>query len=92
MAASWMENVFIRILNQSISASWLILAVIVIRVCMKKTPKSLIECIFFNIMSIDQNITADRIIKAKKQLDQGCFTGAVVSNNSQLLIFINTEG
>lgn len=41
MAGSVLVNVFTEILNQSISASWLILAVIVIRAFMKKTPKSL---------------------------------------------------
>ncbi len=41
MAVSFLENVFIGILNQSILGSWLILAVIIVRVCMKRTPKSL---------------------------------------------------
>ena len=41
MTALWMEDLFANILNQSISASWLILAVILVRVCMKRTPKSL---------------------------------------------------
>lgn len=41
MAGSVIENVFTWILNQSISATWLILVVIIIRAFMKQTPKSL---------------------------------------------------
>ena len=35
------QNIFMWILNQSISASWLMIAVIIIRACMKKSLKSL---------------------------------------------------
>lgn len=36
-----MEAVFIRLLNMSIAASWLILAVVLLRVILKKAPKSI---------------------------------------------------
>jgi beta-lactamase regulating signal transducer with metallopeptidase domain len=36
-----MEAVFIRFLNMSIAASWLILAVVLLRVILKKAPKSI---------------------------------------------------
>ena len=41
MTGTFVESMFTGVLNQSILASWLILAVVLIRVCMKKTPKSL---------------------------------------------------
>ena len=41
MMFSWVESAFVWMLNQSISASWLILAVILVRMCMKHTPKVL---------------------------------------------------
>lgn len=34
-----MENVFIKLLNMSITASWLVLAVVVLRLLLKKAPK-----------------------------------------------------
>ncbi len=34
-----MENIFIKLLNMSISASWLVLAIILLRVLLKKAPK-----------------------------------------------------
>ena len=41
MIALWIKDLFANVMNQSISASWLILAVIFVRICMKKAPKSL---------------------------------------------------
>lgn len=41
MTGAFVESMFTGVLNQSISASWLIFAVILIRVCIKKIPKSL---------------------------------------------------
>ena len=41
MTVLWMEDLFANILSQSILASWLILAVILVRICMKKAPKCL---------------------------------------------------
>ena len=34
-----MSNLFLKILNMSISASWLILAVLILRLVLKKAPK-----------------------------------------------------
>lgn len=34
-----MEAVFLKILNMSIAASWLVLAVLIVRLLMKKAPK-----------------------------------------------------
>lgn len=34
-----MDDVFLKLVNLSISASWLILAVLVLRVVLKKAPK-----------------------------------------------------
>lgn len=34
-----MASVFMKIVNMSISASWLVLAVLVIRILLKKAPK-----------------------------------------------------
>ena len=36
-----MEEVFLKLVNMSIAASWLILAVIVLRLQLKKAPKSI---------------------------------------------------
>ena len=36
-----MEEVFLKLVNMSIAASWLILAVIVLRLLLKKAPKSI---------------------------------------------------
>lgn len=36
-----MEEVFLKLLNMSITAGWLILAVIVLRFCLKKAPKAI---------------------------------------------------
>ena len=46
-----MEAVFIKILNMSITASWLILAVILIRFLLKKAPKST-RCILWALVGI----------------------------------------
>lgn len=46
-----MSDVFIKILNMSISASWLILAVIVIRMFLKKAPKWCI-CFLWGIVGL----------------------------------------
>ena len=36
-----MEGVFLKILNMSISAGWLVLAVVVLRLALQKAPKAL---------------------------------------------------
>lgn len=46
-----MEVVFLNLLNRSITASWLILAVIVIRVILKKAPKA-IRCVLWALVGI----------------------------------------
>lgn len=46
-----MEAVFLQILNMSITASWLILAVIILRVCLKKAPK-FIRCILWALVGL----------------------------------------
>ena len=35
-----MDEVFLKLLNMSISASWLVLAVVVVRLLLKNAPKS----------------------------------------------------
>ena len=46
-----MSGIFIKILNMSISASWLILAVIVIRLIFRKAPKWLM-CILWGLVAL----------------------------------------
>lgn len=46
-----MDAVFINLLNKSIAASWLILAVILLRVLLKKAPKW-IRCILWGIVAV----------------------------------------
>lgn len=46
-----MTNLFIRILNMSISASWIVLIVIVLRLFLKKTPKGIV-CILWAIVAL----------------------------------------
>lgn len=46
-----MDAVFIKLLNMSISASWLILAVIMLRVILKKAPKW-IRCILWGLVAV----------------------------------------
>lgn len=46
-----MDAVFLNILNQSIAASWLILAVIALRFCLKKAPKRTI-CLLWAIVAL----------------------------------------
>lgn len=46
-----MDAVFINLLNRSIAASWLILAVIILRVLLKKAPKW-IRCILWGIVAV----------------------------------------
>lgn len=46
-----MDAVFINLLNRSIAASWLILAVILLRVLLKKAPKW-IHCILWGIVAV----------------------------------------
>ena len=36
-----MENAFLKLLNMSITASWLVLAVILLRLLLKKAPKAI---------------------------------------------------
>ena len=46
-----MENVFLKLLNMSISACWLVLAVVVIRLLLKNAPK-FIRCILWAIVGL----------------------------------------
>ena len=46
-----MEMVFIRLLNMSISASWLILAVVLLRMILKNAPKW-IRCILWGLVAL----------------------------------------
>ena len=46
-----MSDIFIKILNMSISASWMILAVIVMRLILKKAPKWLM-CLLWGLVAI----------------------------------------
>ena len=46
-----MENIFLKLLNMSIAAGWLILAVIVLRIVLKKAPKY-IRCILWGLVGI----------------------------------------
>lgn len=46
-----MDAVFINLLNRSIAASWLILAIILLRVLLKKAPKW-IRCILWGIVAV----------------------------------------
>lgn len=42
----WMTEVFYRIVNMSISASWLIAAVIILRLFLKKVPRRIVCCLW----------------------------------------------
>lgn len=46
-----METVFLKLVNLSITASWLILAVVVLRILLRKAPKSL-RCILWALVGI----------------------------------------
>ena len=46
-----MDVIFLKLLNMSIAAGWLILAVIVLRLLLKKAPKSLV-CILWAVVAI----------------------------------------
>lgn len=46
-----MDAVFIKLLNMSIAATWLILAVLILRVLLKKTPKWM-NCILWGIVAV----------------------------------------
>ncbi|MDO4581860.1 MAG: M56 family metallopeptidase, partial [Bacillota bacterium] len=46
-----MDAVFLKILNMGITASWLILAVIILRLALKKAPKAII-CVLWTIVAI----------------------------------------
>ena len=36
-----MEKIFLQLLNRSVAASWLILAILLLRIVLRKAPKSL---------------------------------------------------
>ena len=100
MAASLMENVFIGILNQSISASWLILAVIVIRVCMKKTPKSLRYVLWALVavrllcpISIESvwSLVPEIEMFTKEDTVDGYFDSIVLKDNENLDVSVQQE-
>ena len=46
-----METVFLKLLNMSIAASWLVLAVIVLRWLLKRAPKS-VRCILWGLVAL----------------------------------------
>ena len=46
-----MASLFLKLLNMSIAASWLILAVIVLRIALKRAPKW-IHCILWALVGI----------------------------------------
>ena len=46
-----MTEIFIKLINLSISASWLVLAVLLLRLCLKKTPKW-ITCVLWGIVAL----------------------------------------
>ena len=46
-----MENIFIQLLNMSISAGWLVLAVVLLRFVLKNAPK-VIRCVLWGIVGI----------------------------------------
>ena len=100
MAASLMENVFIGILNQSISASWLILAVIVIRACMKKTPKSLRYVLWALVavrllcpISIESawSLVPEIEVFTKEDTVDGYFDSIVLKDNENLDVSVQQE-
>ncbi|MBQ5902394.1 MAG: hypothetical protein IIW83_04035 [Clostridia bacterium] len=46
-----MTTVFIKLLNMSIAASWLVLAVILLRIILKNAPKW-IRCILWGLVAV----------------------------------------
>ena len=46
-----METVFLKLLNMSIAASWLVLAVIVLRWLLKRAPKS-VRCVLGGLVAL----------------------------------------
>lgn len=46
-----MTEIFIKLINLSLSASWLVLAVLLLRLCLKKTPKW-ITCVLWGIVAL----------------------------------------
>lgn len=100
MAASLMENIFIGILNQSISASWLILAVIVIRVCMKKTPKSLryvlwalvaVRLLYPIFIESAWSLVPEIEVFTKEDTVDGYFDSIVLKDNENLDVSVQQE-
>lgn len=82
-----MENVFLKLLNMSITAGWLILAVIVLRFLLRKAPKW-ISCLLwalvairllcpvsfesiFSVVPSSETIHHDTVISAKPEIDSG---------------------
>ena len=46
-----MENIFLKVLNLSLTASWIVLAVIILRLLLKKAPKW-INCLLWGIVAL----------------------------------------
>ena len=46
-----MENVFLKLLNMSIAAGWLVLAVVLLRLILKKAPRAIL-CVLWGIVGI----------------------------------------
>lgn len=46
-----MTGLFLKLLNMSIAASWLVLAVLILRLCMKKAPKW-ITCLLWGLVAL----------------------------------------
>ena len=46
-----MENVFLKLLNMSIAAGWLVLAIILLRLILKKAPRAIL-CVLWGIVGI----------------------------------------
>lgn len=46
-----METIFIKLLNMSITAGWLILAVVLLRAVLKRAPKSIL-CVLWALVGI----------------------------------------
>ena len=100
MTASWMEYVFTNILNQSISASWLILAVVTIRKCMKKTPKSLryvlwalvaVRLLCPILIESSWSFVPEIEISTKEDTADGYFDSIVLEDNENLVKYVGQE-
>lgn len=89
-----MESLFLKIMNMSISAGWLIIAVIVLRLLFKKAPKW-INCVLWGIVALRLVLpfsveSVFSLIPSKETLPQKIISGPSFDINSGIPVVDNT--